>query len=44
METIRNIIKKLNERNTEWYNFIDESTEYEKCQDEELKTDFLALL
>ena len=44
METISNIIKKLNERNTEWYNFIDESTEYEKCQDEELKTDFLALL
>ena len=44
MEIIRNIIKKLNERNTEWYNFIDESTEYEKCQDEELKTDFLALL
>lgn len=44
METIRNIINKLNERNTEWHNFIDESTEYDKCQDEELKTDFLALL
>lgn len=44
METIRNILKTLNERNTEWYNFIDESTEYEKCQDEELKTAFLALL
>lgn len=44
METIRNIINKLNERNTEWHSFIDESTEYDKCQDEELKTDFLALL
>ena len=44
METIRNIINKLNERNTEWHNFIDESTEYDKCQDEELKMDFLALL
>lgn len=44
METIRNIINKLNDRNTEWHSFIDESTEYDKCQDEELKTDFLALL
>lgn len=44
METIRNIINKLNERNTEWHSFIDESTEYDKCQDEELKMDFLALL
>lgn len=44
METIRNIINKLNERNTEWHSFIDESTEYDRCQDEELKTDFLALL
>lgn len=40
METIRNIINKLNDRNTEWHSFIDESTEYDKCQDEELKTDF----
>ena len=44
METIRNIINKLNDRNTEWHSFIDESTEYDKCQDEELKMDFLALL
>ena len=44
MEKIRNIINKLNDRNTEWHSFIDESTEYDKCQDEELKTDFLALL
>lgn len=44
METIRNMINKLNERNTEWHSFIDESTEYDRCQDEELKTDFLALL
>ena len=44
METIRNMINKLNERNTEWHTFIDESTEYDRCQDEELKTDFLALL
>ena len=44
METIRNIINKLNDRNTEWHSFIDESTEYDKCQDEELKTDFLLLL
>ena len=44
METIRNIINKLNDRNTGWHSFIDESTEYDKCQDEELKTDFLALL
>ena len=33
METIRNIINKLNDRNTEWHSFIDESTEYDKCQD-----------